>query len=286
MSCDIIQFSNVARPTRRVSGKQAPAEVSDKRPLGQRMREAKPALPPTATETAKNSRIRIARRDAWWTAGRTMDYWRARLDWQDAIETAQRHGIADSASLPLFGGESRFDLVDKWREALVKQLLTPAPDLAAISWKRAKLASRDFPHLPTRKERVERVIADDVAFLDAHPTRRSDASNSEAMARKREFNEAMRERIREIAASKNLSKEEIKPALSLKHYKLVTFVEEHGINWAWMLEGVGRVFTDDPIRLSPNSSAQGFAAVVAGMPPSDQQTIRTLVRDIVQERDQ
>jgi hypothetical protein len=53
----------------------------------------------------------------------------------------------------------------------VKKLLTPAPDAGAIIWKRAKLASRQFPHLPAKAERIERAIADDVAFLDAHPTR-------------------------------------------------------------------------------------------------------------------
>ena len=63
-------------------------------------------------------------------------------------------------------------MVDKWREAVAKKLLTPAPDLGAITWKRAKLKSRDFSYLTVKKERVERVIADDVAFLDAHPTRR------------------------------------------------------------------------------------------------------------------
>jgi hypothetical protein len=105
------------------------------------------------------------------------------------------------------------------------------------------------------------------------------------MARKRKFNDAMRQRIREIAASRNLSDEEIKPALSLKHDKLVEFVEKYGINWPWMLEGVGRIFRKDPIRLNPNSSGEEFAAVVATMPLPDQQVIRTLVRDIVQERD-
>jgi hypothetical protein len=75
-------------------------------------------------------------------------------------------------SFPSAKTESRFGLVDKWRGAVAKKLLTPAPDLAAITWKRAKLKSRDFPYLPVKKERVERAIADDVAFLAAHPTRR------------------------------------------------------------------------------------------------------------------
>ena len=83
MTCEIIELSTFTRPSR---------SVSDKRPLGQRLREAKPELPPPATETAKNSRIRIKRRDAWWHADRMMDYWRARLDWQCALEIANNTG--------------------------------------------------------------------------------------------------------------------------------------------------------------------------------------------------
>jgi hypothetical protein len=92
--------------------------------------------------------------------------------------------------------------VERYRAALVKQLLTPAPDVAAVAWKRAKFSGSDFPYLPVKPERVERVITDDEAFLTSHPTRRS---NSEAMAHRREFKEAMRQRIRDIAASRDLS---------------------------------------------------------------------------------
>jgi hypothetical protein len=94
MSCEIIQFSVAARSARPVSDKQASPGVTviGSRVLTprQRLSEGKPELPPPATETAKNSRIRIARRDAWWHAGHVTDYWRARLEWQNAIETAQR----------------------------------------------------------------------------------------------------------------------------------------------------------------------------------------------------
>jgi hypothetical protein len=175
MSCEIIQFYAVARPVRKGTYKPAATEgtaigdgVLTPRQL---RREGRPELPPPATETAKNSRIRIARRDAWWHAYRVADYWRARLDWTSDLEIAQQYGIADSASFPSAKNENRFGLVDKWREAVAKKLLTPAPDLGAITWKRAKLKSSDFPHLPVKKERVELVIADEVAFLAAHPTR-------------------------------------------------------------------------------------------------------------------
>jgi hypothetical protein len=287
MNCEIIQFSAAARPARHVSDKQAPEGVTaiGNRVLTprQRRREGKPELPPPATETTKNSRIRTARRDVWWHADRVTDYWRARLDWCSALETAQRNEIADSASFPSVENENRFGLLDKWREAVAKKLLTPAPDLVAIAWKRAKLNSSDFPYLPIKKERVERAIADDVAFLEAHPTRRS---NSETMAHRREFKEAMRQRIRDIAASRDLSDEEIKPALSLRHHKLIKFVEKHGINWQWLLEGKGRIFEKDPIRLGPNSTGSEFAAVVTTLPMADQQMINAMVDEILQERDQ
>ena len=162
-------------------------------------------------------------------------------------------------------------------------MLTPAPTLADVAWKRAKIKSDEFNQLPITLARAEQAIAADLAFLAAHPMRRS---NSEAMARSREFKEAMRQRIREVAASRNLSDDEIKPALKLKHEAVGEFVEKHGINFEWLLEGKGRIFQNDPIRLSPNMSGEEFAAVVATMPTPDQQAIRTAVREILQEHDQ
>jgi hypothetical protein len=247
MSCEIIQLSAFSRPTRPESDKQTPAEVTamGNRVLTprQRRREGKPELPPPATETAKNSRIRITRRDAWWHADRVADYWHARLNWHSALGIAQQYGIADSASFPSAENESRWGLVDTWREAVVKQLLTPAPDGAAVAWKRAQLAGRGFSHLPTKAERIERVISEDLAFLAAHPTRRS---NSEMLARRREFKEAMRQRIRDIAASRDLSEEDIKAVMTLKHHEIGPFTEKHGVNIDWLLTGEGRIFKGRP----------------------------------------
>jgi hypothetical protein len=286
MSCEIIQFSAAARPARKVTYKPAAAEgtaIGDGVLTPRQLRRAgKPELPPPATETAKNSRIRIARRDAWWRAGRVTDYWRARMDWQSALETAQRWEIADSASLPLPGNVTRFELVDKWREAVVKQLLTPAPDGAAVAWKRAKLVGRDFSHLPTKAERVEQVIADDVAFLAASPVRRT--HSSEAMARRREFKEAMRRRIRDIAASRDLSDEEITPALTLKHQEIWNFSQQHGVNIEWLLEGKGRIFEKDSITINPDMTGSEFVAVVRTLPTADQRSVEARIREMVMKR--
>jgi hypothetical protein len=152
------------------------------------------------------------------------------MDWHYELKFAQESGLADSGSFP--PAEDRESLVETWREAVAKKLLTPAPNVAAVAWKRAKLSRRDFRHLPVRLDRIERAIAEDVAFLAAHPTRKS---NSETMARRREFKEVVRQRIREIAASRDLSDEEIKPVLTLKHHEIANFSEKHRVNLEWLL---------------------------------------------------
>jgi len=185
----------------------------------QRRREGKPELPPPATETAKNARIRTERRDAWWLVEREAEYWHARFKWLHALETAQRYKIGDSGSFPPPAHASPFEAVDTWREAVAKRLLTPAPTLADV-------------------------------------------------------------------ASRDLSDEEIKPALKLKHEEVARFTEKHGVNLEWLLEGKGRIFQNDPIRLNPNMTGSELASVVATMPMPDQQAIRATVREILQERDQ
>ncbi|WP_146686761.1 hypothetical protein [Bradyrhizobium canariense] len=109
----------------------------------------------------------------------------------------------------------------------------------SVKWKQAALARGEHVYTDVKPGRIERAIAGDLAFLAAHPTRRS---NSKGMARNREFKEAMRQRIREIAASRDLSDEEIKPVLKLKHQEIARFTEAHGVNLGWLLEGTGRIF--------------------------------------------
>ena len=132
-----------------------------------------------------------------------------------------------------------------------------------------------------KTERIERAIAGDLAFLAAHPVRRS---NSETMARRREFKEAMRQRIRDIAASRDLSDEEIKPVLKLKHHEIAEFTEKHGVNVEWLLEGKGRIFEKDPITLNPEMTAAELAAVVRTLPEAKQRTIEAVVDQLLKER--
>jgi hypothetical protein len=77
-----------------------------------------------------------------------------------------------------------------------------------------------------KPEHLKLVIANDFAFLAAHQIRHN---KSEAIVRRREFKEAMRRRIRDVAASRDLSDEEIKPALTLKHQEIARFSQQHGV---------------------------------------------------------
>jgi hypothetical protein len=173
LDCQIIQFSTAAR----VSPKRHKpiAMAAGTRQMSRVELEQEPERPAhderELSTTCKNSRLRQARDEAWNRARHTTSYWRARMDWHGELEFAQNRGLADSGSFPPAADENRFSLVDTWREAVVKQLLTPAPNVAAVAWKRARLSGRDFHCLPVKPDQVERAIADDIAFLDAHPTR-------------------------------------------------------------------------------------------------------------------
>jgi hypothetical protein len=96
----------------------------------------------------------------------------------------------------------------QWSEVqrgIGRTAFTPAPDGGSVKWKQAALVRGDHRYTDVKPERIERAIADDLAFLAAHPVRQS---NSEAWARRREFKEAMRQHIRDIAASRDLSDED------------------------------------------------------------------------------
>jgi hypothetical protein len=52
----------------------------------------------------------------------------------------------------------------------------------------------------------------------------------------------MRQRIRDIAASRDLSDEEIKPVLRLKHQEIGAFAIKYSVSLTWLLEGAGPIF--------------------------------------------
>jgi hypothetical protein len=164
MSCEIIQFSTTALSARTDAAKLSPAEA------------------------CKNQRLRDGRRDgprqriAVFIGGRS-------LIGISALGIAQDCGIADAHRFPPANNESRLSLVDTWRAALVKQLLTPAPDAGAVAWKRTQVRAENYRCTDVKPERIERAIADDVAFLEAH-TRRAVLSPRCASLQSRSTDEA------------------------------------------------------------------------------------------------
>jgi hypothetical protein len=123
------------------------------------------------TPTARNLQLRLARRTEWWKAWRVTNYWRARLDWHSELQTAQRWNVGDAKAFCDTCTEERFALLALWRTALGNQMLTPAPSMEAVEWKRTKLRTRDIVYCPVKPEICEKAIADDVEWLKAHPTR-------------------------------------------------------------------------------------------------------------------
>ena len=188
MSCEIIQISSFAAARTAEKATEAGGWNTHRQ-----AREAKraaalaevTAAPEQFTETCKNQRFRLSRRDTWWAADRLTDYWLARLKWQTSLEIAQSNNVADSNSFPKcddYGARGK--LVDLWRAALLKQMLTPAPDQNAVNWKRAQLAGRNadanFGN-DAHRERLQRAIDADVEWLKAHPSRKSIAASRQAM---------------------------------------------------------------------------------------------------------
>jgi hypothetical protein len=69
--------------------------------------------------------------------------------------------------------QARWAIVNGYRDALGRQLLTPAPDMAIVNWKRRHLSK---PYVGADKGAIAKAIAEDIAFLDAHQTGTSRAN--------------------------------------------------------------------------------------------------------------
>jgi phage gp16-like protein len=83
-------------------------------------------------------------------------------------------------------------------------------------------------------------------FLSEHPRslkrkRQPRRTNSEPMTQKGEIRDAIRGRIREFATARDLSAEDIKPAMTTKHFELVQFAQKYSVSIEWLITGKGRI---------------------------------------------
>jgi hypothetical protein len=231
------------------------------------------------TETAKNSRLRDARKTAWREAETRVEYFHRRMEFESVVRRMQEMGLPEGKLHPEPG--DRGEAVSLWRAALVAQFLLPPPRGDCVAWKKARLASGELERAGMTRERAQKVIDGDITFLAAHPTKKSKPMSTEAKEHRRNFKEAMRRRIKDIAAARDIPDDEIRPVLSLRHRLIGEFATKYSVNLGWLFEGKGRIFKKDPIRLSPDE----FATAVTTLPMADQQAISTMLREMVQERD-
>jgi hypothetical protein len=132
----------------------------------------------TLTIIRRNKRLREERYDVWIKASATTHYWLARLELQFAISVAQSNGVSDALRHPPTTQDDRWCLLGNYRKAEASQLLTPAPKVSLVNWKQQVFAKGNYKFTDVRKEQIEKAIAEDLAFLAAHPTRRCSRKNS------------------------------------------------------------------------------------------------------------
>jgi hypothetical protein len=130
------------------------------------------------TDTCQNQRLRRSRHDAWRQADSVMNYWWISMKMDTAISRVQNFGTPEGDLHPDRNPEGWHALVAKYRVAWALLMLTPAPDVRSVTWKRAELKAERYKYTGLRPERIERAVADDVEFLKAHPSRRGGGRSS------------------------------------------------------------------------------------------------------------
>lgn len=127
-----------------------------------------------SSDVALNELLRERRKDAWRRADAKVCFLCSQLDLFAATKHAQRHGLVAARGLPVPDEGERFNLVENCRRALLEQILTPAPTVADLAWKRRKVASLNpYDWVGATLEQVEEVLDRDETFLRSFPTRRS-----------------------------------------------------------------------------------------------------------------
>jgi hypothetical protein len=122
------------------------------------------------------SRLRAERKAAWKHAEIAMHYLERLLDFVTWCEIAQERGVAEALKHQPVKDSDRMTAAEKLHESTRVLLLTPAPDRAAVNWKICRRRRGGLFALGNASpDAVDRAIADDEAFLAAHPARKGGA---------------------------------------------------------------------------------------------------------------
>lgn len=124
------------------------------------------------TETGKNAKLRLQRREAWWQSERRVEYWKVCMKMHSAIRSAQLAGLPEGGNHQRVEDWHWHPIIDSYRKAIAELLLTPASTLLNVAWKQKALAAEEHKYTDLSSERVEAAIARDLKFFEDHPTRR------------------------------------------------------------------------------------------------------------------
>jgi hypothetical protein len=126
----------------------------------------------SVSDTAENFRLRQERYFAWREATAVMNYWLAVMRMKSAISCVQNYGTPEGDTHEFVTDETHGMLVTKWRAAWACLMLTPAPNGRELNWKRDQIKGKKWKYNGLSAARIEQAIADDVEWLEAHPTRK------------------------------------------------------------------------------------------------------------------
>ena len=119
-------------------------------------------------ETSLNERKRRARRDVWQHAENRTEFYSRLLNLADVAPRAVEAGVKEANYYLTL---DRPQILSAYRAAKSDQILTPAPDQAAVTWKRRYVVG-DW-YLPIECDEIEKAITADEKWLKDHPTRQS-----------------------------------------------------------------------------------------------------------------
>lgn len=164
MSAEIIQFG-APRPRRAVpikSGPQSTRLLAD---------------PDTLRRTGDLLEARAARSAAWHKVDAERRYFRARLEFLDAVFFAHRAAVLivddrEAGAFPVEETpylEEHHRLVDRLRQVTEQQIRMPAAVAQHVNWKRSFALGGGWPKVTLERELIEEYIEADEAFLKACP---------------------------------------------------------------------------------------------------------------------
>jgi hypothetical protein len=139
MGSNVVQFPSVEARRDQARSERLTEHIKTRKEI----REKRYADSAPLTETAKKYRMRINRRDVWRDAEAVTRYWRAKMNFGRACESARQSGLQDALS---YNFPDDRETVRQWRSAFVRQLLTPAPDHAALAWKQKAFAQNEHEY--------------------------------------------------------------------------------------------------------------------------------------------